>query len=116
MSMVLRCGAARRMALTWDSSAGPGSMTVESPRMYVLVPSSVSGPGFGAVMLRIFTAVGSSYGCLRSPEQVEPAQSSRQDEIGEARHDFETPRSPEGFSRSEIPWGSRRHFSQAQPT
>ncbi len=37
-------------ASTWDSAAGPGSMTSagSSPTIQVFVPSSVNGPGFGA--------------------------------------------------------------------
>ena len=48
-----RSSAAVRTASMWPASSGPGSITVTGSRpiRYVLVPSSVIGPGFGATIV-----------------------------------------------------------------
>ena len=49
-----RPAAAARIASRWPGSSEPGSITTQGsePNRYVLVPSSVIGPGFGATIFR----------------------------------------------------------------
>src|ERR1700682_2054558 len=56
MRIVRSRGMAAAMASTCASMSGPGSRTIVSSMRYVRVPSSVKGPGLGAVIDRMFTA------------------------------------------------------------